>query len=45
MGKVVVDIAMSLDGFIAGTSVSPQLPMGDEGLHLHDWIFDKKNRY
>ena len=42
MGKVVVDIAMSLDGFIAGTNVSPQLPMGDDGLRLHDWIFQKK---
>ena len=42
MGKVVVDIAMSLDGFIAGTNISPQLPMGDEGLRLHDWIFEKK---
>ena len=42
MGKVIVDIAMSLDGFIAGTNVSPQLPMGDNGLRLHDWIFDKK---
>lgn len=42
MRKVVVDIAMSLDGFIAGTNVSPQLPMGDDGLRLHDWIFDKK---
>ena len=42
MGKVVVDIAMSLDGFIAGTNVSSQLPMGDNGLRLHDWIFDKK---
>jgi dihydrofolate reductase len=42
MGKVVVDIAMSLDGFIAGTNVSPQLPMGDDGLRLHEWIFDKK---
>jgi dihydrofolate reductase len=42
MEKVVVDIAMSLDGFIAGTNVSPQLPMGDNGLRLHDWIFNKK---
>jgi len=42
MGKIVVDIAMSLDGFISGINVSPQLPMGDQGLRLHDWIFDKK---
>ena len=42
MGKVVVDIAMSLDGFIAGTNVGLKLPMGDDGLRLHDWIFAKK---
>lgn len=42
MGKVVIDIAMSLDGFIAGKNVRPQLPMGEDGLRLHDWLFDKK---
>ncbi len=33
---------MSLDGFIAGPNVSPQLPMGDGGLRLHDWLFGNK---
>ncbi|MBZ0284306.1 MAG: dihydrofolate reductase family protein [Anaerolineae bacterium] len=42
MGKVVVDITMSLDGFIAGTNISTALPMGDGGLRLHDWIFGGK---
>ncbi|RED55318.1 dihydrofolate reductase [Cohnella lupini] len=36
MGKVILDITMSLDGFIAGPN------MGEGGLRLHDWIFGAK---
>jgi dihydrofolate reductase len=43
MGKVVLDITMSLDGFIAGPNVNPKLPMGQGGLRLHDWLFVTKN--
>jgi dihydrofolate reductase len=43
MGKVVLDITMSLDGFIAGPNVTPKLPMGQGGLRLHDWLFVTKN--
>jgi dihydrofolate reductase len=42
MGKVVLDITMSLDGFIAGPNISPKLPLGDGGLRLHDWLFGAK---
>ena len=42
MQKVVVNITMSLDGFIAGPGISKQLPMGEDGLRLHDWIFGSK---
>ena len=38
MGKVVLDISMSLDGFIAGLHDSPDNPMGDDGLRLHRWL-------
>jgi len=38
MGKVVLDISMSLDGFIAGLHDSPDNPMGDDGLRLHRWF-------
>jgi dihydrofolate reductase len=39
MSKLVVDISMSLDGFIAGPNAAPENPLGDGGLRLHDWYF------
>jgi len=43
MRKVILDITMSLDGFIAGTNISPTLPMGKNGIRLHDWLFGSKS--
>lgn len=40
MGKVTLDMSMSLDGFIAGLNVGVDLPMGEGGLRLHDWLFN-----
>ena len=34
---------MSLDGFIAGPSVSANNPLGDNGERLHDWMFAGKS--
>jgi len=42
MQKVILEITMSLDGFIAGDEVSKNNPMGNNGITLHDWIFNKK---
>ncbi|MFI5131794.1 MAG: dihydrofolate reductase family protein [Chitinophagales bacterium] len=42
MGKIILSISMSLDGFVAGTNISPQLPLGENGERLHDWIFARK---
>jgi len=39
MGKVVLDISMSLDGFIAGPNPSLEQPLGAGGERLHEWIF------
>jgi dihydrofolate reductase len=39
MGKVVADMTMSLDGFIAGANIRPELPMGENGERLHKWMF------
>lgn len=39
MGKVVLDITMSLDGFVAAPNVSLEHPLGEGGLRLHDWLF------
>ena len=33
---------MSLDGFTAGPSISPELPMGAGGEKLHEWLFSSK---
>lgn len=38
MGKVTVGLSMSLDGFIAGPSDGPELPLGDGGERLFDWM-------
>jgi dihydrofolate reductase len=39
MGKVTVDISMSLDGFVAGPNDGPELPLGKGGEQLHEWVF------
>jgi hypothetical protein len=38
MSKVVLDVSMSLDGFIAGPTVGEAEPMGDGGERLHAWM-------
>lgn len=43
MGKVIVDLSMSLDGFITGPNDSIELPLGEGGERLHDWIFGGKS--
>ena len=44
MSKVVFDISMSLDGFIAAANRRPEEPMGDGGQRLHDWAFGDDQR-
>ncbi|WP_062049032.1 dihydrofolate reductase family protein [Bacillus sp. JCM 19034] len=39
MGKVVLNISMSLDGFVAGANDCPEHPLGDNGEILHAWMF------
>jgi dihydrofolate reductase len=39
MGKVVLDITTSLDGFVAGRDDGPDLPLGEGGERLHEWLF------
>ncbi|MFG1658424.1 dihydrofolate reductase family protein [Micromonospora chersina] len=38
MGKVVLDVSMSLDGFAAGPNIREAEPMGDGGERLHAWM-------
>ena len=43
MGKVLMEITMSLDGYVAGPDVSPNEPMGRGGEALHEWMFAGKS--
>ena len=38
MGRVALDVSMSLDGFTAGPNVPEAEPMGDGGERLHAWM-------
>jgi len=38
MGKVIVDLSVSLDGFIAGPDDGPQRPLGRGGERLFSWM-------
>jgi dihydrofolate reductase len=40
MTNVVVDITMSLDGFVTGPNAGPDNGLGDGGEGLHRWVFD-----
>ncbi|WP_439602556.1 dihydrofolate reductase family protein [Devosia sp.] len=39
MGSSVLYMSMSVDGFITGPNVRPDNGLGDQGQHLHDWVF------
>jgi dihydrofolate reductase len=39
MSRVILDLSMSLDGFVAGPNVNVDNPLGDDGDRLHDWMF------
>ncbi len=42
MGKVMLHISMSLDGFITEPNEGVGNPLGDDPGRLHDWMFDAK---
>lgn len=43
MGKVLMEITMSLDGYTTGPEVSAEEPFGRGGERLHDWMFAGKS--
>jgi dihydrofolate reductase len=46
MSKVVIDLSMSLDGFIAGPDDGRKLPLGGRGgEHIFDWYFSGDTPY
>ena len=38
MAKVIVDVSVSLDGYMAGPNIRADVPMGDGGEALHAWM-------
>jgi hypothetical protein len=40
MGRVLVDITTSLDGFVAGPNDGSELPLGEGGERLHQWVYN-----
>jgi dihydrofolate reductase len=38
MARVICDISMSLDGFVAGPNRTLEQPLGDGGEGLHEWV-------
>jgi dihydrofolate reductase len=43
MGRVLMEITMSLDGYTAGPDDSDEFPLGRGGERLHDWMFEGKS--
>ncbi|WUJ72695.1 dihydrofolate reductase family protein [Kribbella soli] len=39
MSQVVVEISVSLDGYVTGPNVGLDNGLGDGGMALHDWVF------
>ncbi|THF85015.1 hypothetical protein E7T09_18400 [Deinococcus sp. KSM4-11] len=39
MSKVIIDITMSLDGFVTGPNDGPGNGLGDGGKVLHEWVY------
>jgi dihydrofolate reductase len=39
MGKLTLDITMSLDGFIAGPNQTLEQPLGEGGERIHEWVY------
>jgi dihydrofolate reductase len=43
VGKVVVNISVSLDGFVAGPNPTLEEPLGKNGERLHEWITETES--
>ena len=46
MGKVVIDMSISLDGFVTGPGDGPRFPLGERGARrLFDWYFSGQDSF
>lgn len=39
MGKVLLEMSVAVDGYVAGPDVSLESPLGRDGERLHEWMF------
>src|SRR5437016_1852979 len=39
MPRLILDITMSLDGFVAGPNQTLEHPLGEGGERLHEWVY------
>src|SRR5215218_11319730 len=39
MTKLILDLSISLDGFVAGRNQTLEQPLGEGGERLHEWVF------
>ena len=44
MSKVILDISMSLDGYVRASNPTPDEPLGKGGERLHEWAFGEDER-
>lgn len=42
MAQLILDISVSLDGFVAGPNATLDDPLGVGGMQLHEWVFTTK---
>jgi hypothetical protein len=46
MPKVIIDMTMSLDGYVAGPEDGPEFPLGkQDGMAIFDWYFPGTEEY
>lgn len=43
MSKVIFEVSVSIDGFIAGINGGPGNPLGDGGMNIHEWMYNLKS--
>jgi dihydrofolate reductase len=43
MSEVILDISVSIDGYVAGPNPTLEDPLGERGMELHEWVFPLKS--
>jgi hypothetical protein len=43
VANILLEMSVSLDGYVAGPDVTPEEPMGRGGERLHEWMFEGRS--